>query len=159
MKKPLPLLLFLLILSSCAKKEDPSSATPATNPAVQVRVTGTDLTGMGAYIKASFKMDYRSTFPYESTTVNTAITTPSYAETFSLGTREAKDYVAAEIGFRTVDTRSSVRPGPTTRLKVEILANGKVVRQAELNSSLTGNNVRFAPYYLQGNILCKMDSL
>ena len=162
MKKKLLVFTWLLAVSGCSKKAadpvTPVTPTP-TNYATQVRVTGTDLAGMGAYVKSSFKMDYRSIFPYASTSVDLSITTASYNQTFDMGLREKGDFVAAEIGFRTVDTRTSVRPRPTTTLKLEILANGRVVRQTELNSSLMGTNVRFDPYYLKANLICKLDSI
>ncbi|MEL5993751.1 hypothetical protein [Hymenobacter segetis] len=162
MKKTLTVFLLPLALLGCSKKAADPNPTTDPNPSdthTRVRVTGTDLTGMGAYIKSSFKMDYRSSYPYESTPVDNSITTPDYSFTYDMGVREKKDFVAAEIGFRTVDIYNTARPRPTTHLKVEILVNGKVVQETELNSSLTGRNVRFNPKYLQANLICKLDSI
>jgi hypothetical protein len=155
-KKALAIFLFPLIFLGCAKKAaDPTPSDTHT----RVRVTGTDLTGMGAYIKSSFKIDYRLSYPSESTPVDHSITTPDYSFTYDMGMLEKRDYVAAEIGFRAVDISNSTRPRPTTRFKVEILVNGKVIQATELNSSLTGRNVRFNPRYLQANLICKLDSI
>ncbi|GAA4373146.1 hypothetical protein [Hymenobacter koreensis] len=141
LRLPLWLLTAFILLVSC-KKEDPLKGKLRYK--VEVRVTGENLTGLGA------EMSY--------TSIRNTLTDPkpgpsaqySYAtrvsETYELGEFGMYDALEVTLAMRNVTCNNAAQLGPNSWLRAEILANGLVIDRVELNSASARNLSCTAPY-------------
>lgn len=138
--------LLVLVMASCSSdsKDDPQ---PVTHK-VEVRVTGQDLAGLGAELKVTSQLDFAKAS--KAGPGYTEVFGSSVSKTIKIGDFGTYDLIESLVMFKNVTRTSSLRPSSTSRLKLEILADGKVIETTELNASATGWKVRYEPYLVGG---------
>ena len=119
------LLLLPLMAVECKKK-----AVEANKFEVKVRVTGENLAGLGAEIKAESRRNVLNpiTGPSLSHTYAAAV-----SQTYDLGTFGLQDDATISAFFTNVTCSSAVQPASNSRLKVELLINNRAVNTIELS--------------------------
>ena len=137
MKSTLLSLLSLTFAFSGFCKDNPPPPAPLTNR-LEARITGTDLTGMDATVE--IWRDY----PLLDRLYVEALPT-SVGKTVDLGTYGNQARVSGAIRFLAVAPGSSTEPRPTTNLKLELLADGRVIETTVLNQAKTGFKVSTSP--------------
>lgn len=143
--RPLAWLLALLLplLALKCKKED---VTKLNQFEVKVRVTGDNLGGLGAEVKAESRLNVLN--PKTGPSLSYRFPT-SVNQTYDLGTFGIQDDVTISASFANVTCTSTVQPVSNTKLKVELIANGLVVNTIEL-SPASRNTMGFScsPFWL-----------
>ena len=132
----LPRLALTLLFSGCGKDYTPPPVPPTHH--LEARITGTDLTGMDATVE--IWRDY----PLLDRLYVEALPT-SVGKTVDLGTYGNQARVSGAIRFLAVAPGSSTEPRPTTNLKLELLADGRVIETTVLNQAKTGFKVSTSP--------------
>ncbi|MCC2545340.1 hypothetical protein LJY25_02700 [Hymenobacter sp. BT175] len=135
--KKLLLLALAGALASCEKEG------PATHQ-VQARVTGTDLSGLGARLNISEVRDINAGRRLKNLVIRSIAS--RIDTTYELGTFGPADLVAAEASFGFVTPTGSIRPSAQSSLVVELVADGKVVARTTLNASASGYRVAYDPF-------------
>lgn len=123
---------------------------------IEARVTATDLADMNATLTLTERRDFvnggvKKVLNYEP--INTNL-----AKTIDLGTYGAADLISGVVEFQAVRPGSPTQPRATTKLKLELLADGKVIETTELNQLRTGWKVSTSPY-LKGGVDIETDNL
>jgi len=121
------LLLLLPLVALKCKKEDIVNANQFD---VKVRVTGENLTGLGAEIKVESRRNVVN--PTAGPSLAHGYTV-SVNQTYDLGTFGVQDDVTISAFFTNVTCSSSVQPASNSKLKVELLINGWVANTIELS--------------------------
>jgi hypothetical protein len=132
----LSLLSLTFIFGGCGKDDTPPSTPPTHH--LEARITGNDLTGMDATVEV-----WRD-YPLLDRLYLEALPT-SVGKTIDLGTYGNKAMVSGAIRFFAVTPGSSIEPRPTTNLKLELLADGRVIETTVLNQAKTGFKVSTSP--------------
>lgn len=142
------LLVLPLLLGSCSKDDEAAPST-AVQHKIQVRVTGENLSGLGAELHVKSTLNFINgpfvAGPGLHETYATSIT-----RTYDLGTFGKEDIIEAQVMFRNVTKNGAVQPSATSRLKLELIADGVVKENTELNKSASGWKVQYNPYLVGG---------
>jgi len=127
----------LLLASGCGKKED---AGPPTRR-VQIRITATDLTGLGAAHYFDRRRLNGRLEPQQQ-----ALATNNTSRVIDDLRMEIGEAAQVVLVFKEVTAASSVRPGPAAQYTAEILVDGAVQERAVLDRStpLNANGNFFA---------------
>ncbi|AHJ95410.1 hypothetical protein [Hymenobacter swuensis] len=152
------LLLFSLaggVLSSCASESNEPTPEGITHH-LKARVTGRDLGGLQAAFQIEEVRDYYTQGARKR--LLTEHFSSSISNTYDLGTYGPADKVEATVGFTNVMASSGPAIGASTSLKLELMADGKVIASAELNQAKRGANVYFGPH-LTGYTAIETDNL
>jgi len=139
-------LLFFILLScwsyaGSALKETP----PLAKHLVEVRVTGQNLTGLGADLTVRSVLNWKQGY-HPGQGFTQTFTGASINQTYKVGYFEATDYVEAAIAFQQVTRDSAVQPAVGAFLKVEILTDGKVSETTQLDANAKGWKVEYDPH-------------
>jgi hypothetical protein len=137
------LLLLLPLLGLKCEKDD---IVKANQFDVKVRVTGDNFYGLGAEVKVDSRRNVLNPSPGPSLreTYPTSIN-----HTYSLGTFGVQDDVTISALFANVTCSGTVQPVSNTKLKVELLVNGRVVNTIELSpASRNMTGFSCSPYWL-----------
>ena len=135
------LILLLPLLALKCKKDD---IIKAKQFEVTVRVTGENLTGLGAEMQVNSRLDALNLSAGPSLTYAYAT---SVSQTYVLGTFELQDDVTAAVAFKNVTCSSALQPASNSKLKVELFANGLLVNVVELTPTSQGDSFACAPYW------------
>ena len=146
MKATLLLASLALVLGSCSKSKTDDPPPKAVSHHIEARVTGTDLAGMSASLLVTERLDFIN--GGKPKVVFAESYGSNVSKTVDVGMYGAADLISAEVSFQAVTATGPTQPRSTTRLKLEIIADGVVKETTELNQSKTGWKVRYAPHLL-----------
>ncbi|MDO7874189.1 hypothetical protein Q5H93_05545 [Hymenobacter sp. ASUV-10] len=141
--------LLLLALPLLSLKCDDDDVIKPPQFEVTIRVTGTDLYGLGAELTVTSTRNILN--PSAGPALTESFPT-SISQTYPLGTFGLQDRVEASVAFRNVTCNSTLRPASNSKLLVEVLANGLVVGRAELTPTSSGSSFVCSPYWLSTTV-------
>ena len=133
----------LPLLALKCKKDD---VVRANQFEVKVRVTGDNLAGLGAEMKAESRLNVLN--PIAGSSLRFSFTT-SVSQTYDLGTFGIQDDVSISAAFANATCTSTVQPASNTKLKVELLVNRFVMNVIELSpASRNTSGFSGSPFWL-----------
>ena len=139
-------LLLVLLLPLLALKCNKDDIVRANQFEVKVRVTGDNLAGLGAEMKAESRLNVLN--PKAGPSLRFSFAT-SASQTYDLGTFGIQDDVTISAAFANATCTGTVQPASNTKLKVELLVNGLVVNVLELSpASRNMSGFSCSPFWL-----------
>jgi len=147
----------LLALTGYTRDAGKGAVPAAAKHVVQVRVTGQNITGLGADLQVRTVLNWHQGYnPGHS--FSQTFSTASVSETYDIGRFNDNDYVEASISFKNVTQDGAVRPAPNAFLKVEMITDGEVGEATQLDAKAKGWKVEYDPH-LKATVAVETDKL